>query len=850
MVVDAKILIVEDEGITALEIQNKVESWGYSVVDVVSSGEDAVKIAMERKPNLILMDVVLKEKLTGIEAAKIIKKNQDVPVIYLTAYGDEKTLQNAKLTIPQAYIIKPFEENELKFAVEMALFKHEMEIKLKRSEEKYRTLAENARDIIFIMDLDDRVKYVNNFALKLLGLKPEEILGKSIKNFFPMDVSDKQRSELDKNVQKNTSIRIESKILFPQSEMWLDTQLIPLKDKNCKTYGIMGISRDITHRRTIEDALRKSEEKYRAMVENISDVIFMVDNGGKITYISPTIEKITSYKQTEIMGSMLSTFVHPEDLEGLMDSIIKGFLNHERSPQEFRIFDKDGSLKYLRTSGQTIIKDGKVMGVTGVFSDITKSKMMEAALKDSEQRLKAVLYGSPIPAFVIDKNHKVLYWNKALEKSSKISADELIGTDEHWKAFYPEKRPCMADILVDDDIKSFSEWYNSDCTASDSVEDAYQSIDFFPNLGKKGKWLHFTAAAIKDSQGNIFGAIETLEDVTEQKRAENSLKESEVRFRSVVESSTDAIIIGDQSMNILSWNKGAHEIFGYTEMEVIGQHITKIIPKNHGESQDKIEGDTIAILEKPTEMLGLKKDGTHFPMEILLTSWSMDEESFYTAFIRDITLRKLVESKIKSSLNEKEVLLKEIHHRVKNNMQIISSLISLQSDYADNEDTIKMFEDSKNRIRSMALIHEKLYQSEDISLIDFPDYIESLAGRLLEVYGVAGRGINLRINAEDIFLSIDAAIPCGLIINELVSNSIKHAFPDGRLGQITINMARKAGEYVLTVADDGIGFPENIDYKNTESLGLQIVQTLTSQLMGEIELYLNGGTRFEIIFNE
>jgi PAS domain S-box-containing protein len=849
MVADAKILIVEDEGITALEIQTKVENWGYDVVGVVSSGEDAVKTALETKPNLILMDIVLKEKLNGIEAARIIKKTQDVPVIYLTAYGDEKTLQNAKLTIPHAYILKPFEENELKFAVEMALFKHEMETKLKRSEEKYRTLAENARDIIFIIDLDDTVKYVNSYAANLLGLKPEEILGKPRSILFPQDVSEKQRLQLDKTVQKNTIIRIESKILFPLCEMWLDTQLIPLKDKNDKIYAVMGISRDITHRRAIEDALRKSEEKYRAMVENISDIIFMADKDGRITYISPTIEKITHYKQGEIMGNNLSTFVHPEDLDNLMDSIIKEFLSHERTPQEFRIFDKDGSLKYLRTSGQTIIKDGEVMGVTGVFSDITKAKVMEAALIDSEQRLKTVLYGSPIPAFVIDKNHKVLYWNKALEKSSGISADELIGTDEHWKAFYANKRPCMADILIDDDIKSISKWYK-DFTISESVEDAYQSIDFFPNLGKKGKWLHFTAAAIKDSQGNVFGAIETLEDVTKQKKAENSLKESEVRFRSVVESSTDAIIILDQTMNIISWNKGAHEIFGYTEKEVLDQHLTKIISHDHVKSQDNIEGDNIAILEKPTEMLGLKKDGTHFPIEILLTSWSMDGGSFYTAFIRDITLRKLVEGKIKSSLKEKEVLLKEIHHRVKNNMQIISSLISLQSDYANNEDTIKMFEDSKNRIRSMALIHEKLYQSEDISLIDFADYIESLAGRLLDVYGAAGRGINLRINAEDIFLSIDAAIPCGLIINELVSNSIKHAFPDGRLGQITIDMDKQAGKYMLKVVDDGIGFPENIDYKNTESLGLQIVQTLISQLRGKIELYVNSGTRFEIIFNE
>jgi PAS domain S-box-containing protein len=850
MVVDAKILIVEDEGITALEIQNKVESWGYDVVDVVSSGEDAVKTALEIKPNLILMDIVLKEKLNGIEAAKIIKKSHNIPIIYLTAYGDEKTLQNAKFTIPHAYILKPFEENELKFAIEMALFKHEMETKLMRSEEKYRTLAENAHDIIFIIDLDDNVKYVNNYAAKLLELKPEEVIGKSRKDFFPIDISNNQRVELDKTVQKNTSIRIEGKISFPQCEMWLDTQLIPLKDKNDQTYAVMGISRDITHRRTIEEALRESEEKYREMVENISDVIFMVDKDGQITYISPTIEKITRYKQDELLGNLLSNFVHPEDLDELMDSIEKGGLNRERNPREFRIFDKDGSLKYLRSSGQTVIKNGQILGVTGVFSDITKSKLMEAALKDSEQRLKAVLYGSPIPAFVIDKNHKVLYWNKALEKSSGISADELIGSDEHWKAFYSKKRPCMADILVDDDIESFPNWYNGDCTASESVEDAYQSTDFFPKMGKKGKWLHFTAATIKDSQGNIFGAIETLEDVTERKKAENSMKESEIRFRSVVESSTDAIIIGDQNMNILSWNRGAHEIFRYTEKEIIGQHLTKIILKDHTESYEKISGDNIAILEKPAEMIGLKNDGTQFPIEILLTSWRMGEESFYTAFIRDITLRKVVEGKIKSSLNEKEVLLKEIHHRVKNNMQIISSLISLQSDYADNEDTIKMFEDSKNRIRSMALIHEKLYQSEDISLIDFADYIESLAGRLLEVYGVAGRGINLRINAEDIFLSIDAAIPCGLIINELVSNSIKHAFPNGRLGQITIDMEKHNGGYMLSVSDDGVGFPEDIDYKNTESLGLQIVQTLTSQLRGKIELYVNGGTRFEIIFKE
>lgn len=842
----AKILIVEDEGITALEIQNKIEEWGYNVVGVVSSGEEAVKTALDLKPDLILMDIVLKDKLNGIEAAKIIKRSHDVPVIYLTAYGDEETLQNAKFTIPQAYILKPFEENELRFAVEMGLYKHEMELKLKRSEEKYRTLAENAHDMIFIINLEDKIVYVNNYAASLLELKPGQLIGKPRDIFFPVGISKNQRKGLDRTIENGSPIRIESQISFPKCQMWLDTRLIPLNDKNGEAYAVMGISRDISHRKEIEDALRLSEEKYRNMVENINDVIFTVNNEGFITYISPRIEKITKYKQDELMGKNLSYFVHPDDLAVLFNNLYNGVGNGDRSIQEFRIIDKDSKLKYLRTSGQNILTNGKIVGITGVFSDITRSKKMEEVIKDSEQRLKSILYGSPLPAFVIDKYHKVLYWNKALERFSGISEDELIGTDEHYRAFYSEKRPCMADILVDNDISAISSTYPNNSSAIE-IEDAYQSTDFFPDIGNDGKWLHFTAASIKDSQGNIVGAVETLEDVTERIKADETLKESEERFRSVVESSTDAIIITDNKMNIVSWNKGAEKIFGYEADEIVGKLITAIVP--YEEEDENFSHDELTILEKPLEMEGLRKDGNKFPIEILINSWNMDGETFYTSFIRDITRRKIVEGKIKSSLNEKEVLLKEIHHRVKNNMQIISSLISLQTDYADNEDTIKMFQDSKNRIRSMALIHEKLYQSEDISLIDFSDYIESLAGRLLEVYGV-GRRITLKVNAEDIFLSIDSAIPCGLIINELVSNSIKHAFPEDKYGEVTIEMKGNDKKYVLTVADNGVGFPDDVDYRDTESLGLQIVQTLISQLRGEIDMVANGGTKFEITFEE
>ncbi len=456
---DKKLLIVEDEGVTALEIQSKVEEWGYSVVDVVSSGEEAVRVALDKRPDLILMDIVLKEKLNGIEAANIIIKSYDVPIIYLTAFGDEKTIENAKKTFPQAYLLKPFEEKELKLTIEMGLYKHNMETKLKRSEEKYRTLAENAQDMIYIINLEDRVEYVNKYSADLFEQKPDELIGKLRQNLFPMEISEIQRARIDKAVEKQSAVRSESKISFPKCEMWLDTRLIPLKDKHNKIYGVMGISRDITLQKSIEDALR-------------------------------------------------------------------------------------------------------------------------------------------------------------------------------------------------------------------------------------------------------------------------------------------------------------------------------------------------------------------------------------------------------SSLKEKDLLLREIHHRVKNNMQIISSLINLQSDYAPDEKTVKMFDDSKNRIRSMALIHEKLYQSDDLSLIDFSNYIKNLTSKLLEFYGLKTRLITINVISEDITLNIDTAIPCGLIINELVSNSIKHAFHEEKGGNITIEMYEMDGCYMLSVEDDGVGFPEEIDFRQSESLGLQIVQTLTLQLGGEIKLQNNGFTRFTIRFKE
>jgi two-component sensor histidine kinase len=213
----------------------------------------------------------------------------------------------------------------------------------------------------------------------------------------------------------------------------------------------------------------------------------------------------------------------------------------------------------------------------------------------------------------------------------------------------------------------------------------------------------------------------------------------------------------------------------------------------------------------------------------------------------DVTARKRAEEQLRASLREKEVLLQEIHHRVKNNLQVVSSLLSLQAEQTKDRQTFEAFRESQNRIRSMALIHEKLYRSASVASVNFAEYIQSLAAALCRSYGAAVRGISLSIQADEVFLGIDRAAPCGLLLNELVSNALKHAFPAGRAGEIRIAL-RPAGDDLLTlvVSDNGVGLPQDLDFRHAGSLGLQLVNTLVSQLGGTITLHRHGGTEFEI----
>ncbi len=280
--------------------------------------------------------------------------------------------------------------------------------------------------------------------------------------------------------------------------------------------------------------------------------------------------------------------------------------------------------------------------------------------------------------------------------------------------------------------------------------------------------------------------------------------------------------------NILDVNDAAADFMGLTKDYLIGKKFGDIelfpeedVRLHMGKFSQALKGQEVEPYQYPI----IDKNGVRRWAEAKVVPLKLNDDiNSILVIATDITDRKNATDKLKSSLKEKEVLINEIHHRVKNNMQIISSLLNLQKQHViDDEGAVDVLKESQNRIRAMAMIQEKLYQSDDFSHIKFYEYIESVVSDLFYSHNIHKDQVKLKVKVEDICLNMETGIPCGLIISELVSNSLKHAFPDGRKGEVCISLKFSGDEYKLIVSDNGIGLPENIDYKNTDSLGLQLV---------------------------
>jgi len=412
-----------------------------------------------------------------------------------------------------------------------------------------------------------------------------------------------------------------------------------------------------------------------------------------------------------------------------------------------------------------------------------------------------------VPSFLMitDLQGRITAASRSVQDKLRYGEDELRGRPAQ-ELFSPSDREMMAEVMEAVDSAEF--------------ESTVKSAD--------GRELEVivTISPIMGRMGEAMGFVVSAADISLQKKATARLIESELRFRGVVERISDGIALTDESGTVIYWNRALEGITSIRMDDALGRNIHDLcrgLVEETGDGEFLLDGRVVSV--------------SGFSVRA--------SETLRCLLVRDVTESRSYEESLRRSLREKETLLREIHHRVKNNLQIISSLLNLQKGALRDEEDVRLFEESQNRIRSMAMIHESLYQSETLLEINLKEYMSRLAVSLISSYGASGVGSE--VETDDLRLDIERALPLALIMNELITNSLKYAFPDDR-GLIKIRIHSDNGECVLEYSDDGVGLPEDYDPETSDSLGMTLVRSLGGQLDAEFEVDGKDGFRFRMKF--
>jgi PAS domain S-box-containing protein len=464
-------------------------------------------------------------------------------------------------------------------------------------------------------------------------------------------------------------------------------------------------------------------------------------------------------------------------------------------------------------------------------AEITERKRAQKALLKAKEDWERTFDAVPDLITIMDGRFRIVRANKAMADRLGITPEECRGQTCFERIHGTNKSPsfCPHARLLKD--------------GQEHIEEVYEE-----RLG--GDFL-VTVSPLFDSQKQVIGSVHVARDITERKRVQQALAESEERYRTLQENIPVGIFRTSPQGEFLSANRALVNMLGFkSDKEMVNVSVADVyVFPEHRQEYVKLMNEEGMVVNFEAQLR--RKDGSVFwgSVNARAVLGKEGQVVHYDGILEDITERKRVSEQIKAALREKEVLLKEIHHRVKNNLQVVESLLSLQAEHLKDEKALAIFKNSQSRIASMALVHEKLYQSEDLARIDFGAYIRDLTNSLFTSYALAPGTVTLGMDIEDVALDIDTSIPLALIINELVTNSLLHAFPQGRKGQIRIGLhADDGNDLTLVFTDDGVGLPEAIDIHNTETLGLQLVSLLVKQLRGNIELDRSNGTRFNIRF--
>jgi PAS domain S-box-containing protein len=551
----ANILIIEDERIVARDIQHSLENLGYTVSVIVSSGEKAVEKAAKTRPDLVLMDIRLKGKMNGVEAAEQIRALLNIPVIYLTAYADDETLQRARITEPFGYILKPFEERELHSAIQIALYKHRMERKLKEREEYFRAVIENSSDVIMVLDRDGAISYASPSVEQILGYTPEETVGKKVFEFLHPDDEPWVMDEHAQIVHAQGVFRLDEGRVRHRDGSWRIFEVIARNRLDDPAVaGIVINARDVTERRQAERARHELEEKYRTLVEqSLQGVVIAQGSPLRLVFANPAASEILGYTSEELMAlssEEIYGFMYPADREIAHQQSVDILGGRSLPPREIRLTRKDVAACYVQVFSRRIEYQGEPALQIAIL-DITERKQAEEALRESEERFRLAFENANIGMCLVDLDGYLTRVNRQMCEIFGYSQEEL-------------ESITVNDIAHPEDL-DISPRFIQRATSGEIEHTQFEKRYFH----KRGNivWGQVSSSLVRDLQGAPLYFISHVQDITGHKRAEEALRESVA----VLNESQAIAHIGSWELDIianqLTWSDEAYRIFGLRPQE-------------------------------------------------------------------------------------------------------------------------------------------------------------------------------------------------------------------------------------------------------------------------------------------
>jgi PAS domain S-box-containing protein len=724
---------------------------------------------------------------------------------------------------------------------------------LRQSEELLRIALDAARMGAWHVNLLTGKETWSNRSQELFGLVPGTFDGSKETFLSLIHPDDRDRIEQTAPQALETGTReMEYRVVLQdQTIRWIASRGKVFFDQTGNAVQISGIDMEISDRKQAEQALQDSEEKFRQLAENIESVFWMTDAQDRLMYVSPSYEKVwrRSAQNLNKQNAWLKT-IHPDDLA---DALKATEVKFEQGGFDiyYRIICPDGDVRWIHDRAFPVRNEqGDVIRFVGIADDITEQKQTEAALRQSETRFQRLvanlpgliyqytLYGDDSRAFTyVSPYCREMY---EVEPEAAQQIPDLLLSMTH---------PADAAMLREARIASV-----------ETLQPISLEFRIVPPSGAV-KWLQIKSQPERQSNGDVVWDGIAL-DITDRKRAEAEILRTRNLFEAVFNQSADAIFLVElPASRIRNCNQRAVDLFQADCREDLIGIQGAALHATPAEAED-----LASIRETLSKVSHVKREieyrtfqGRTFWGSLAANLIQVGNYQMALVRITDISEakqreaeRKQAEDQLITSLQEKEILFKEIHHRVKNNLQIISSLLRMQSRQTEDQQTVILFQEAQNRVQSMALIHEQLYQSPNLSQINFGQYLRTLVQNLFRSYGAYQQQITLTIEAEDLQFTLNSAIPCGLMINELVSNTLKYAFPNQQPGEVKIclqqDFSASEAPVTLTIKDNGIGISEQINWETTDSLGLRIVRNLVTQLKGTLTLDRSQGTLFRITF--